>query len=190
MDTKSLIIDIATKLFQKQGYTGTGLNEILKLGHLTKGALYHHFPGGKEELLLACIRSLHEAIAEDIESIFERQPTTAEAIGAVLDRLIFLYETEGTIAGYTISSVVSGIDTLSDPVRRACAQLYVEMQGIFRRRLAEDGLAAEKASSLALMVNASLEGGIVLCLTTQSTEPLLAIKQWLPTMIKELESSE
>ena len=62
MDTKSLIIDIATTLFQQKGYMGVGLNEILKACNISKGSLYHHFPNGKEELLIACLHSLNEAI--------------------------------------------------------------------------------------------------------------------------------
>ena len=58
MDTKSLIIDIATSLFQQKGYLGVGLNEILKACNISKGSLYHHFPNGKEELLIACLQSM------------------------------------------------------------------------------------------------------------------------------------
>ena len=56
MSTKSLIIDISTTLFQQKGYLGVGLNEILKACNISKGSLYHHFPKGKEELLVACLQ--------------------------------------------------------------------------------------------------------------------------------------
>ena len=57
MDTKSLMVDIATKLFQEKGYKAVGLTEILNACTSTKGAFYHHFPNGKEELLIACLHS-------------------------------------------------------------------------------------------------------------------------------------
>ena len=79
MDTKSLIIDIATTLFQQKGYMGVGVNEILKACNISKGALYHHFPNGKEELLIACLQSMDEAITTDIEDIFKRYQTTARS---------------------------------------------------------------------------------------------------------------
>jgi TetR/AcrR family transcriptional repressor of lmrAB and yxaGH operons len=71
-DTKSLIIDIATTLFQKKGYLGVGLNEILKACNLSKGSFYHHFPNGKEELLIACLQLMDEEITTSIENIFKR----------------------------------------------------------------------------------------------------------------------
>ena len=72
MDTKSLLIDTATTLFQQKGYKSVGLNEILKACNVTKGALYHHFPNGKEELLITCLHGLNEVITTDIEAIFSR----------------------------------------------------------------------------------------------------------------------
>ena len=93
MDTKSLIIDIATKLFQQKGYMGVGLSEIIKACNMSKGSLYHHFPNGKEELLIACLHSLNEAITTDIEEIFKRFPTTKEAYIAMIEKLIVHFET-------------------------------------------------------------------------------------------------
>jgi TetR/AcrR family transcriptional regulator, lmrAB and yxaGH operons repressor len=57
MDTKSQIIDISKSLFQQKGYKSVGIAEILKACNISKGSFYHHFPNGKEELLIACLQS-------------------------------------------------------------------------------------------------------------------------------------
>ena len=126
MDTKSLIIDIATTLFQQKGYMGVGLNEILKACNISKGSLYHHFPNGKEELLIACLQSMDEAITTDIVEIFERYQTTQEATNAMIEKLVADFEREGTITGYTFSSIVSEMASLSEPVRNACSESYTQ----------------------------------------------------------------
>lgn len=184
MDTKSLIINIATALFQQKGYKGVGLNEILKACNITKGALYHHFPNGKEELLIACLQSMNEAITRDIEGIFERYPTTQEATHAMVEQLIVQLENEGTITGYTFSSIVSEMASLSDPVRTACAQLYLKIQDIYQRKLVADGYMDEKAHSMAVMMTASIEGAMMLCLAQKATEPLRVIADGLLNMLK------
>ena len=184
MDTKSLIIEIATTLFQQKGYKGVGLNEILKACNMTKGALYHHFPNGKEELLIACLQSLKETITTDIESIFDRYPTTLDATPFMIDKLIAHFEIEGTITGYTFSSMVSEMASLSDPVRNACADLYQKIQDIYFHKLVGDGVSKDAAYSTALLMTASIEGGIMLCLTQQSADPLRVISQALPHMLK------
>lgn len=185
MDTKSLIIDIATTLFQQKGYIGVGLSEILKACNISKGALYHHFPNGKEELLIACLQSLNEAITTDIEDIFARYSNTQEAVQATIEKLILNLETEGTISGYTFSSIVSEMASLSDPVRVACAQLYQRIQDIYSSKLEADGFAKATANSIALMMTAAIEGAMLLCLAHKSTGPLSVISQGLPNILKE-----
>ena len=187
MDTKSLIIEIATDLFQQKGYKSVGLNEILKACNISKGALYHHFPNGKEELLIACLQSLEEVITEDIENIFNRSANTEEAAKVMIEKLIVNFETEGTITGYTFSSIVSEMASLNDPVREACAALYQKIHDIYYSKLAEDGFSKERAHSLALMMTASVEGAMMLCLTQKSAEPLRVVSQVIPNMLRELD---
>lgn len=189
MDTKQMMIDIATTLFQQKGYIGVGLTEILKAGNFSKGSLYHHFPNGKEELLIACLQSMSEAITNDIEQIFERYPTTKEATIAMIEKLIVNFETEGTIAGYTFSSIVSEMALLSEPVRNACSNLYIKMQGIYTNKLITEGFSKEAAKSIALMMNASIEGGIMLCLTQKASDPLKIISHELPNLFRSYNSN-
>ena len=184
MDTKSLMVEIATKLFQRKGYKGVGLNEILKACNITKGALYHHFPNGKEELLIACLQSLNEAITTDIESIFQQHLSTHEATHAMIEKLITNLETEGTITGYTFSSMVSEMASISEPVRKACGAFYEKIQDIYRKKLVEDGFSSESASSVSLFMTASIEGAMMLCLTQKSTDPLQTIGKLLPNILK------
>ena len=187
MDTKSLIIEIATDLFQQKGYKSVGLNEILKACNISKGSLYHHFPNGKEELLIACLQSLEEVITEDIENIFNRSANTEEAAKVMIEKLIVNFETEGTITGYTFSSIVSEMASLNDPVREACAALYQKIHDIYYSKLAEDGFSKERAHSLALMMTASVEGAMLLCLTQKSADPLRVVSQVIPNMLRELD---
>lgn len=184
MDTKLMIIEIATNLFQQKGYKGVGVNEILKECNVTKGALYHHFPNGKEELLIVCLKSMEEVITTDIEAIFNRYLTTQEAIQAMIEKLVADFERTGTLTGYTFSSMVSEMGALSDTVRHACSSLYTKIEVIYVNKLIADGFSKEMAHSIAVMMTASIEGGIMLCLTQKSSEPLRIISEQLPHLFK------
>lgn len=184
MDTKSLMIETATILFQQKGYKSVGLNELLKACNITKGALYHHFPNGKEELLIACLHALNESITTDIEAIFSGHQSTKEATQAMIDKLIHNLETDGTITGYTFSSIVSEMATVSEPVRKACSALYENIQHIYFTKLVTDGFSNESASAIALLMTASIEGAMLLCLTQKSIDPLKTTGQLLPNLLK------
>ncbi|MFE4351921.1 TetR/AcrR family transcriptional regulator [Peribacillus butanolivorans] len=183
IDTKSRIIDIATSLFQQKGYLGVGLNEILKACNISKGSLYHHFPNGKEELLIACLHSLNEAITTHMEEIFQNYPSTQAATQAMIEELVVQYDRDGMITGYTFSSIVSEMGSLSEPVRNACDQSFTNIQEIYSNKLVADGFSKETTDSISLMMTASIEGGIMLCLTKKTSNPLKMISQVLPNLL-------
>lgn len=185
MDTKSLIIHISTKLFQRKGYIGVGLNEIIRVCNISKGSFYHHFPNGKEELLIACLSYLKEAITLDMKEIFNSYPTTKVATKIMLEKLINHYDKEGTITSYTFSSIVSEMAIVSDNVRHSFAEIYQQMQDIYFSKLLSDGYSQEEAYSIALMMTASIEGATMLCMTKNTSEPLKVISEMLPNMVKD-----
>jgi AcrR family transcriptional regulator len=57
--TQRALVDVATRLFTKQGYAATSLDQVVAGARVTKGALYHHFSGKQ---------AVYEAVFEKIES--------------------------------------------------------------------------------------------------------------------------
>ncbi len=43
--TRRALLKSASDLFTQRGYAGTSLDEVVSAARVTKGALYHHFPG-------------------------------------------------------------------------------------------------------------------------------------------------
>src|SRR2546421_11700069 len=70
--TRGQLISIATRLFAEGGYEDTSIEAVLREAGVSRGSLYHHFPG-KE--------ALFEAVAEAVETSVGEQ-TLAAASGA------------------------------------------------------------------------------------------------------------
>jgi len=49
-------IETAVRLFRTQGYSATGLSQLLEESGAPKGSFYFHFPGGKEQLALEALQ--------------------------------------------------------------------------------------------------------------------------------------
>ena len=186
MDTKWLIINTAKTLFQQKGYKSVGLNEILKECKITKGALYHHFPNGKEELLISCLHSMNEEITTNMEDIFRKSKNTQKATEATIDKLVVDFEREGTITGYTFTSIVREMASLSEPVNKASSLLFENILRVCCDKLMEEGFSKKSAHSISVLITAAIEGGIMLCLAQKSSEPLKIVSAALPNLIKEL----
>ncbi|MNZ46143.1 putative HTH-type transcriptional regulator YxaF [compost metagenome] len=119
-----------------------------------------------------------------MEAIFQHHSSTLAATQAVIEKLAAQFDEEGKITGYTFSSIVSEMGALNDAVRNACALPFTKMQEIYSNKLATDGFSKETAHSIALMMTATIEGGILLCLTHKTSDPLRTISQVLPNLLK------
>src|ERR1700743_1918459 len=65
-ETRRSLIATGRALFAERGYDDVGAEEIVRTAGLTRGALYHHFPSGKRDLLEA----VYEAVeAESTERV-------------------------------------------------------------------------------------------------------------------------
>lgn len=43
--TRQQLVDAATELFADRGYEGTSIEAVLERVSMSRGSLYHHFPG-------------------------------------------------------------------------------------------------------------------------------------------------
>jgi AcrR family transcriptional regulator len=62
--TRAALVAGALELFAENGYAETSLDVIASAARVTKGALYHHFPGGKKALFTACFNQIEEDVNE------------------------------------------------------------------------------------------------------------------------------
>lgn len=61
--TRHHLLDVATDLFAERGYEGTSTEAVLERAGVSRGSLYHHFPG-KEALFEAVVASVHTRVGE------------------------------------------------------------------------------------------------------------------------------
>lgn len=79
------IIDVALKLFYKDGFTATGVEKIRETANVSKKTLYNHFKS-KDELILAVLRRRDEQFRNNFMRTVERiGKTPQERLEAVFD---------------------------------------------------------------------------------------------------------
>jgi AcrR family transcriptional regulator len=85
-DTRSRLIEAASRSFAERGYDGTRIAEIARDAGLSSGAIYAHYDS-KAELLLASLRARSEGeIAGLVRSEMQEDLLSAvEALGSKLD---------------------------------------------------------------------------------------------------------
>src|SRR5438270_11630011 len=66
--TTAALIAAARVLFTQRGYANVGTEEIVQRAGVTRGALYHHFKGGKEELFRTVLVQISAETARHVAS--------------------------------------------------------------------------------------------------------------------------
>jgi AcrR family transcriptional regulator len=171
-ETKERILDRSGELFRRQGYTGTGIKQILAEAGAPFGSLYHFFPGGKSELGAETIRRsgtlygllLGEFIGPEVslpQGIRDFFAGAAET----------LIETDYADA-CPIATVALEVSSADEELRRACADVFEAWIAGGTERGVAEGIPRARARALVIRMLASLEGAFVLCRALRSTEPL------------------
>jgi AcrR family transcriptional regulator len=88
--TRGDLLDAARTVFERRGFHRAALDEIAEEAGYTKGAVYSHFPGGKDELFLAVLdRHIDERVPRYGEIILA-EDTFEASVRAVARHLVEL----------------------------------------------------------------------------------------------------
>jgi len=87
LDVKERIIQVASDLFYFQGYSQTGINQIISEAHVAKASMYQHFKS-KEDLAVVYLQRRHTLWLGNLFSYIEPKKTNNEKLIACFDYLI------------------------------------------------------------------------------------------------------
>ena len=166
-NVRSNMVNGAVRLLATEGVEGTSFKEVLALSEAPRGSVYHHFPGGKSELL-------HEALNRTSEfSLALLEPVRGQPVEVVLERFIDLWrqllQRSDLTAGCAIAAItVAGPET----------ELLDHAGEIFRawtNRLAEifavGGMEEAAAHQLSNLSIAATEGAVIMARAQRSMDP-------------------
>lgn len=182
-DTRINMIETTANLMERQGFAGTGLNQILKESKAPRGSLYYHFPGGKEELVTEAILHRARGMSQNVARQLAKHSDTGKAFDALIDSMIGYADETNCAGGAPIAAVALETSSTNPSVRDACQRAYEMLQAPIEQKLLDGGFAADTAQSLAGHLTAALEGAIVLTRVQQDTAPLYAARTYIRQLL-------
>lgn len=171
-DTKDRIMDSSAELFRRQGYTGTGVKQIVAAANAPFGSLYHFFPGGKEQLGAEVIRSSGQLYIQLFATIAVQAPDVLSAVRDFFDGAAETLQETDYADACPIATVALEVASTSEPLREATADVFESWVVGATEYFAAYCIPREKARELAFSMLSLLEGAFIFCRAMRTVEPL------------------
>ena len=137
-------LDRAMDLFWRDGYAGTGLDQLVRRTGASRYGLYVTF-GGKRDLFLACLERYSQAVMDPMLEPLESAQASAREIRAFFDRVLGLIRRPGGRRGCLVCNVAFERGPVDAAAARRVRQHFDRVRRLLVRALANarrDGSAA------------------------------------------------
>jgi TetR/AcrR family transcriptional regulator, lmrAB and yxaGH operons repressor len=184
MKTRDRMVDSAAVLLREYGTAATTIDAVLAHSHAPRGSVYHHFPGGRRELVAAAVSRSGDTVTDRLRDYVD----TADSPSAILRRFASLWRSRLVATDYRAGCalVAVAVDHPADE-----PELVDLVRGIvdgwaeeLRRGLVAQGVPAGRAVALAAVVLAAVEGAVVLCRVEGDAAPLDAVVAELEPLLE------
>lgn len=174
-DTKTRMTVAAAQLFQRHGYHAVGFRRIVEESGAPRGSIYHHFPGGKEQLAVEAVALSGAAMLRTIEQVTAEAADVAGMLEGLAEVLAGWLETSAFEAGCPVATVALECAPEIDDITAACREVFRGWIGVLRARLVAEGWGDEEAGDLATTIVAAVEGALLLARVERDAAPLHAV---------------
>ena len=178
--TRERILYAAAELFRRQGYAGTGLNQIVTQADAPFGSLYHHFPGGKQQLAEEVIGVGGAFFQTLVSAVYDAEATPEASVRAVFAGAAETLASTDYQDACPIATLALEVASTNETLRRATRDVFDRWITALGERLGSE--------QQALAVLSALEGAFVLCRAQRSTAPLLAAGEMAAALVSATET--
>lgn len=166
------IVDRLFGLFRAGGLAGVSIADIAAATGLGRSSLYHHFPGGKEEMAAAVIGRVEAWAAERLLAPLAAG-TRAERVGAMMRAAAELYG--GGAKPCLVASFLVGDPP--PPVRASLRRSMADWIDALAAALEDTGAAPPRARAAAVDAVARIQGALVVGRALGDPAPFAAVME-------------
>lgn len=163
-------------LFRQYGYDGATLSKISEATGLGKASLYHHFPGGKDEMVESVLDYLADWLERNVLQSLRSPGEPRDRLQTMCDRLCEVYDGGRQPCLSAILLLGSARDVFHDRVET----LYQDWIGAIAQVLIDAGFDEEMARQRGEDGAIAIQGSLILAQGLGNPSPFQRAMQQLP----------
>jgi len=172
---KENLVRTAMRLFRRQGYASTGLQQIVAESGAPKGSLYHYFPGGKEALGEAAIVLAGGLIREMLAGLAARHRDPKAFLRAYCKVMAGWMQESGFRSGCPVATTLLETAPQSPTITAAGQRAIDDWIDVVAGVLSKGETSPREARSRAQLILAAMEGALILSRIRRSARPILDV---------------
>jgi TetR/AcrR family transcriptional repressor of lmrAB and yxaGH operons len=178
------MINSALVLMGQHGVEATSFSEVLEHSGAPRGSIYHHFPGGKAQLIEEATRHAGDIIVKLLTDAVDRHDDPVAAVDAIAGFWRTVMHDSDFAAGCPVLAATLEGDR-SPAARDAARVAFDRWQHLLADILRRAGVPEERARSLASMSISAVEGAVILARAQRSNAPLERVADELRTLLHD-----
>jgi TetR/AcrR family transcriptional repressor of lmrAB and yxaGH operons len=182
-DTRVRMLETTVRLLQHRGYYGTALSDILEASGTPRGSLYFHFPGGKDQLVLEATRQAVEETSRYLRDTLTAARGPAEGVRLFFEAAAALLVETDYSFGCPVAPVILDAPDALPELAAICKAAFEEWVGLFREAFLTAGIPPARAAALAVLVEAAIEGLLLIARAYRDTGALLLVARELEAIV-------
>ncbi|GFM37921.1 TetR/AcrR family transcriptional regulator [Desulfovibrio psychrotolerans] len=187
-ETRQRIIETGAELIHRQGFTGTGLKEILEAAGVPKGSFYHYFKS-KEAFGLAVVDHFSASFGQIFLRIARDTSLSAfTRIQTILSTFEDYFRQHGCTRGCPIGNLAQEMGGLSEPFQQHLRAAMDRMAKGFEHLIRQGQETGEIRADLdpaetAYFLVSCWHGAIIRMKVTRSADPLILCRRFFSEIL-------
>lgn len=177
------MLQTTAKLLQHRGYHGTSLSDILKASAAPRGSLYFHFPGGKDQIVLEATRASIDETTRWLHETLADAPSPAVAVRRYLEAATGLLVESDYTFGCPVAPLILDANAGLPELAELCRNALRTWTDLLEHAFVATGIQPERAEALALLVSATVEGGLLISRAYRQPAPLMTLAGLLESIV-------
>jgi len=152
------------RLLRDQGYAATGRAQLVTESRVSNGSLYHHFPGGMDELAEAALNASGLLVERALNEAFEQTANPGLGVCRFLD--MASPAAGEPCPGCPIAPTALESPAVNPRLRAVAARWFDAWESLIASRLRADGWPEESVAEMASAAISLIEGALLLARVT------------------------
>lgn len=182
-DAPQRVIAAAADMLARVGLNATSIREVTKAADAPLGSTYHHFPGGKQELLARATTQAGDKVDALLAELLQAgaEPGLQQFLQTWRARLLRTQFAAG--CPVLAAAVEEPVDAVASKARGAAAAVFAQWEHRLGAALVAAGHAPAQAAAQATLIIASVEGAVAMCRAMQDIAPFDRVAAQLQALV-------